>query len=64
MYIFSDGVYEIQLPTGKIWGLQAFSNLLARNHHCQLKVVMNEIRHLTGTQTFEDDFSLLKIQFE
>jgi phosphoserine phosphatase RsbU/P len=64
MYIFSDGVYEIQLSSGKIWGLQAFSNLLAMNHHCQLTVVMNEIRNLTGARTFDDDFSLLKIQFE
>ncbi|MEQ8959196.1 MAG: SpoIIE family protein phosphatase [Coleofasciculus sp. C2-GNP5-27] len=28
LYLFSDGVYEIHQANGKIWGLNAFSELL------------------------------------
>ncbi|MBD2774489.1 PP2C family protein-serine/threonine phosphatase [Iningainema tapete] len=65
LYIFSDGAYEIHQPNDKIWGLNAFINLLKSsqvNHH-NLQQVLAYIMTLNTKATFDDDLSLLKINF-
>ena len=69
LFVFSDGVYEIHLPDGSLWGLDAFirlltdsnSNYLTSSH---LDAIFNSIKTLNSGNPFEDDFSLLKIHFE
>lgn len=66
LYIFSDGAYEIHKPDGTIWGLEAFIHLLTefrKTNTYNLNQVIHEIQTLTSKDTFEDDFSLLKVNF-
>lgn len=65
LYIFSDGVYEIHQPDGKIWGLNAFIDLLAtykKSNTNTLDVVLHQIQHLNADKVLEDDASLLQIK--
>jgi sigma-B regulation protein RsbU (phosphoserine phosphatase) len=69
LYIFSDGVYEINQPNGEVWGLDNFVEAIAAHHppfHTDTSILDNLLEHLrqVGQQdTFEDDVSLLQIQF-
>ncbi|MBE9190443.1 SpoIIE family protein phosphatase [Gloeocapsopsis crepidinum LEGE 06123] len=65
LYIFSDGAYEISQPNGSILGKEAFVQLLADSHqqHNHLKQLLNYLQNLNQGSNFEDDLSLLKIQF-
>lgn len=66
LYVFSDGIYEIQQPDGTNWSLQGFVDLLINcgslciNH---LDEVFYKIHSLNGQQTFGDDCSLLQVKF-
>jgi sigma-B regulation protein RsbU (phosphoserine phosphatase) len=67
LYIFSDGVYEIHQPDGLIFGLDAFVDLLihsapSSNGH-QLDTLLESVKLINSGHPFDDDFSLLKIQF-
>ncbi|MGL5082509.1 MAG: PP2C family protein-serine/threonine phosphatase [Microcoleaceae cyanobacterium] len=67
LYIFSDGVYEIHQPDGDILGLDAFVHMLADYHYSTggtLESILNTIRIINSNNPFEDDFSLLKVQFQ
>lgn len=66
LYIFSDGVYEIHQPDGNIWGLDPFIDLLAAYNGAtadQLELVLNYIQTLNAKAVFDDDWSLLKVNF-
>ncbi|MEG4272398.1 MULTISPECIES: SpoIIE family protein phosphatase [unclassified Microcoleus] len=66
LYIFSDGVYEIHQPDGNIWGLDPFVDLLAAYNGAsadQLELVLNYIQNLNAKAVFDDDWSLLKVNF-
>ena len=64
LYIFSDGLYEIQLANGSMWGLEDFIDLLS-NHtkSCSLEQVLSHLFTLSHKTTFDDDLSLLKVNF-
>lgn len=64
LYIFSDGVYEIQQANGEVWGLDAFVDLLADQETSSgLNKVIHLIQSLNTQDTFNDDLSLLRIDF-
>ncbi|MBW4614427.1 MAG: SpoIIE family protein phosphatase [Desmonostoc vinosum HA7617-LM4] len=66
LYIFSDGAYEINQPDGKIWSIDAFIDLLincSRANTCDLNEVLAHIMTLNGKTNFNDDLSLLKVNF-
>ncbi|MCF4966565.1 PP2C family protein-serine/threonine phosphatase [Nostoc sp. CMAA1605] len=66
LYIFSDGVYEINQPDGRIWSFDDFLNLLieySNVNKCYLKQVLEHIMNLNHQEKLEDDFSLLKFLF-
>lgn len=66
LYIFSDGVYEISQPDGAIWGINNFINLLINSSQantCDLNQVLAHIMTLNGKAHFDDDLSLLKVNF-
>ena len=66
LYIFSDGVYEIHQPDGNIWGLDPFIDLFAAYNGAsadQLELVLNYIQNLNAKAVFDDDWSLLKVNF-
>lgn len=66
LYLFSDGVYEIQQPDGKIWGLNALSKFLTdyqQSNINNLDRVLKHIQTLNINPVLDDDFSLLQVQF-
>lgn len=67
LYILSDGVYEIHQPDGTIWSMDAFVDLLSQHNDANgdsLDLVLNEVKKLNSGEIFDDDFSLLKVQFD
>jgi len=66
LYIFSDGVYEISLSEGEIWGIDNFINIILEYHRygsCELNKILDYVRELNCSDVFSDDFSLLKVVF-
>ncbi len=63
LYIFSDGVYEIPQEDGKIWGLDAFIELLKYNQYSgsNLEGIFKYIQSINSKEVLEDDFSLLQL---
>ncbi|WP_233258646.1 SpoIIE family protein phosphatase [[Phormidium] sp. ETS-05] len=68
LYIFSDGIYEIRQPDGTIWDLEDFLNLLENCHRhgddFSLERVLQAVRAVNTKDTFNDDVSLLQINFK
>ncbi len=66
LYIFSDGVYEINQPDNTMLGLEGFISILTEYNHLQensLEEVLNIIKRMNSNHPFDDDFSLLKVSF-
>jgi sigma-B regulation protein RsbU (phosphoserine phosphatase) len=67
LYVFSDGVYEIIKPDGEIWGLQGLIDLVCSQQEVisvqGLNYILNYIKTLSPNEAFEDDVSLLRIDF-
>jgi sigma-B regulation protein RsbU (phosphoserine phosphatase) len=66
LYIFSDGAYELLQPEGQIWGFDSFVNLLlthnqTNNNH--INQLLPEIINISGNENFDDDLSLLQVNF-
>jgi phosphoserine phosphatase RsbU/P len=67
LYIFSDGIYEIHQPNGEIWGLDAFVELLKGSKNgstSSLKQILCKVRALNPKDVFDDDLSILEINFD
>jgi len=67
LYIFSDGIFEVSQANGIIWGVVNFFDLLkekfAIDEEVNANLVLQKIRAETPTAKFDDDVSLLKIDF-
>ncbi|RCJ19958.1 regulator [Nostoc sp. ATCC 43529] len=66
LYIFSDGVYEIHQPDGKILGLDAFIHLLTKcsqTNICNLSQLLLNILGFNTQHNLDDDLSLVKVNF-
>jgi sigma-B regulation protein RsbU (phosphoserine phosphatase) len=67
LYIFSDGIYEIHQPDGNIWGLDSFVKLLGEcrvDSSCNLNSILEGVDALNPKDFFDDDLSLLEINFD
>lgn len=67
LYIFSDGIYEVNQPNGTIWGLDGFIQLLIEANNsdtCSLDDLLHKVKLLSGSDTLEDDCSLLQVKFD
>ena len=67
LYIFSDGIYEINQSDGTIWGLDSFVKLLTdcRNKgSCNLDQILQAVKAVNPKDYFDDDLSLLEINFD
>jgi phosphoserine phosphatase RsbU/P len=63
LFVFSDGGYEIRQANGQLWSIEPFIQLLTR-HACTdqpLERVLTQIQAVAGSDSFEDDFSLLQV---
>ncbi|TRU82467.1 MAG: response regulator [Microcystis novacekii Mn_MB_F_20050700_S1] len=66
LYLFSDGIYEIDCADGRMWGLENFIQSL-RNYHCNsaqnLDNFIEEIQALQFDGNFKDDLSIMQVDF-
>jgi phosphoserine phosphatase RsbU/P len=63
LFVFSDGSYEVRQANGKFWSIEQFIDLLTQ-HACRaqpLNMILAQIQSIAGSDSFEDDFSLLQI---
>ena len=64
LLFYSDGVFEIEQPDGKMWQMPQFIEhvaALAPKHESLLEPIISKARELRGgTAMFADDFSLVE----
>jgi serine phosphatase RsbU (regulator of sigma subunit) len=66
IYLYSDGVYEITTKSGVLWGWDEFTQLLRekmQKGQGKPGEIFQDVCALAGTDHFEDDFSLLLLDF-
>jgi len=65
LFIFSDGSYELTRPDGSMVQLETFVEILSNlgKRSGSLDEVITTGRELQGKDNFEDDYSLVQIQF-
>ena len=66
LYVFSDGVFEIEMADGNEFGLDRFVSLLtapAAPHMTESRRILEAVQDATGRQAFEDDFTLVVATF-
>jgi len=67
LYIFSDGVFEINKKDDTIWTFEEFEEFMAENTNSK-KPLMDELydytKQMCKTESFDDDFSILEISFK
>ncbi|HRU06305.1 MAG TPA: SpoIIE family protein phosphatase [Candidatus Brocadiia bacterium] len=66
LYVFSDGVYEVFTPTGELWAFEDFVKLLAQPPEPGLnnvQRVLQGVRKVKQSDSFDDDFSMFEVAF-
>jgi sigma-B regulation protein RsbU (phosphoserine phosphatase) len=67
LYIFSDGIFEVMQEHRKPWGMPKFLNFLAEKfskcEEINADLVLEKIRSETPNAQFQDDVTLLQINF-
>ena len=64
LFVFSDGVYEIQGPDDSMPPFEAFEEVLTRpaqDGRSELDELLRFAQDVRGTRLLEDDFSILKL---
>jgi phosphoserine phosphatase RsbU/P len=67
LYVFSDGVYEVQKSDGSLMTIHEFILLLMktpRKKGNELDYIVQFIEHIQSKTAFNDDFSLLQVKFQ
>ena len=62
LYLFSDGVFEVEASDGRKWGIGDFVSLVtapAVPGKPESQRILQAVKALTGRQAFEDDFTLV-----
>jgi phosphoserine phosphatase RsbU/P len=64
LYLFSDGVYEFSLENGKTWRMEDFVQLAVGDRAVlSTEQIIQKVRAKIGGGEFEDDCSLMRVQF-
>ncbi|MCX5797424.1 MAG: SpoIIE family protein phosphatase [Elusimicrobia bacterium] len=66
LYVFSDGIYEVEQPDGKFWQMEDFVKLLAAAPapgEAGTDRILKHVRRLRGKDVFDDDISLVEVAF-
>jgi sigma-B regulation protein RsbU (phosphoserine phosphatase) len=66
LYIYSDGVYEIEKTDGSMWRFQEFTDYMQKvrsETHSVLDLLYSHVKSLGNTETLEDDFTILEVVF-
>lgn len=66
LFVFSDGIYELTKPDGKMLDYTAFValvNEMMQEEGVDLQTLVSKLKSLNGNDKFDDDFSLLELHF-
>ena len=66
LYIFSDGVYEVEKLDGSMWRFQEFTDFMNKvetDGQSILDRLYNYARNLGNSEKFEDDFTIIEVAF-
>jgi sigma-B regulation protein RsbU (phosphoserine phosphatase) len=69
LYTYSDGVYEVETPQGKMWTFEEFKDYLLASRtsgtgqHDELQGLYDHVMSMHKADTLEDDFSILRVEF-
>ncbi len=67
LYIYSDGVYEVEKSDGMMWQLHEFVDFIGRaktTDRSQLENLYQSIQSMNVQDNFEDDFTILEATFK
>jgi sigma-B regulation protein RsbU (phosphoserine phosphatase) len=66
LYLYSDGVYEVDTPEGSMWRFDEFQNYLKRAvpvEGSRIEQLYRYVLDLKGADTLDDDFSIMELVF-
>jgi sigma-B regulation protein RsbU (phosphoserine phosphatase) len=66
LYIFSDGVYEVEKSDGSMWQLEeftAFMNEIKAGSQSRLDHLYRHAENIRNQDNFEDDFTIVEVAF-
>ena len=66
LYLYSDGVFEVQLKNGQMWEFEEFVAFMGRRRQIAESAIQQLIEHtqaLSGQDHWNDDFSIIEIRF-
>ncbi len=66
LYVFSDGIYELPLPKGEMWTFEGFVQALEKqcvSRQATLTYLLRHVQAKQGKVSFEDDVSVLQLNF-
>jgi sigma-B regulation protein RsbU (phosphoserine phosphatase) len=66
LYVFSDGVYEVEKLDGSMWRFQEFADFMNRvksDGQSILDRLYSYARNLGNSEKFEDDFTIIEVAF-
>ncbi len=66
LYIFSDGVYEVEKSDGSMWRYQEFADFMSnvnKNGQSNLDRLYTHAKSLGNSENLEDDFTIVEVAF-
>jgi len=66
LYIYSDGVYEVTQPDGAMWSFDEFKDYLQHinpKENSRIDQLYAHVQNLHGSESLDDDFSILELVF-
>ncbi|MEM9541917.1 MAG: SpoIIE family protein phosphatase [Cyanobacteria bacterium P01_E01_bin.42] len=67
LYLFSDGIYELDLPNGEMWRIDDFIEELKQYYQHSdrhLDRIIDRVKEINSSDRFDDDLSLVEVQFD
>ncbi len=65
LYVYSDGVYEVDTSSGALWGIDGLAEFLQKQPRglADLDALHSYVKSLRGHPVLDDDFSVLRVAF-
>lgn len=65
LFIYSDGVHEIQISEEETWKFEEFVQFLSQVYSREepTQLLLEHVRELNGSDQLEDDFSIMEVRF-
>jgi phosphoserine phosphatase RsbU/P len=63
LYVFSDGVYEVENAEGTMWSLQELESFLSETRGAEEEIdrLYRSLQQMCGREVLDDDFSMVKV---